>query len=67
LKVYAMSTLNLCLLSPITLPKTPGKFVAHVSSDSITILFQVPILDVLVKVPNARIMDGGDCGGVLLN
>jgi len=25
----------------------------------------VPILDVLIKVPNVEIMDGGDCGRAL--
>jgi hypothetical protein len=25
----------------------------------------VPILDVSIELPNARIVDGGDCGGAL--
>jgi len=65
LKTNAMSPLNLCFLFPTTLLETPNKFVAHVWRDSIVILSRVPILDVLVEVPNARIVDGRDYGGTL--
>ncbi len=61
-----MSPLNLRLLFPIALLKALGKFVAHVWGDLVVVLPQVPILDVLIEVPNGRIVDGGDCGGALL-
>jgi hypothetical protein len=39
-----------------------GKFATSVL---IVVLPRVPILDISTKVPNARIVDGGDCGGAL--
>jgi hypothetical protein len=52
-------------LFPTALPKTPSKFATPVWGDSIAVLPRMPILDVLVEVPNARIMDGGFCGRTL--
>jgi len=66
LKANAMSPLNLHILFPTTLQETLGKFVTCVWGDSIVILPRVPIMDVLIEVPNVRIVDGKDCGGALL-
>ncbi len=65
LKTNAMSPLNLCFLFPTTLLETPNKLVARVWGDSIVIFPRVPIPDVSAKVPNARIVDGGDYGRTL--
>jgi hypothetical protein len=42
-----------------------GKFATSVLNDLIVVLPRMPILDISTKVPNARIVDGGDCGGAL--
>ncbi len=65
MKVDAMSPLNLHLLFPTTLPKTPSKFVAYVWGDSVVVLPRMPVLDVLATMPNAGIMDVGFCVGAL--